>query len=121
MIKEYLSEFLSLRAIKRDLLVVLEREGPQHGLKIKRTLDEQIESEITIGRLYPNLDELAEAGLIEKGSLTQRANCYRISDHGKRVLASYRRWISESKTTGGPYPLQRSMSLHLNAPGEEDE
>lgn len=92
-----LPEFLALRAIKRDLLVVLDRNGSQYGLEIKRTLDEQRIDEISIGRLYPNLDELVEAGLIEKGQLTKRANCYQLSEHGS-IESPYVVGITELRT-----------------------
>lgn len=118
-----LAVFLSLRDIKRDVLVVLARDGPQHGLKIKRTLDERMGTDINHGRLYPNLNELAEMELINKGQLTQRANRYEITDPGKRVLASYRQWVTEAtetELTAGPRPMER-LATQLDAPGEDSE
>ncbi len=119
--RDHLSTFLSLRAIKRDLLVALDRKGSQYGLEIKETLDAQRETELTIGRLYPNLDELAEQNLITKDQLTKRANRYEITDYGQQVLHSYRSWVGPSETIASPRHLQRSISLQLNAPGEENE
>ncbi len=39
-----------------------------HGLAIRDALDDYYETEISAGRLYPNLDALVEKGLVEKGT-----------------------------------------------------
>lgn len=118
-----LSEFLALPAIQRDFLVILAREGPQYGLQIKDTLELHQQTNISSGRLYSNLDELAEKGLITKGKFTDRRNRYEISDHGERVLQNYHSWLP-----GDDEPIERAASLRpiqritqLDAPGETDE
>lgn len=56
-----------LTGFQRDVLVVIAGLDDPHGLAIKDEIEHYYESEIHHGRLYPNLDELVEAGLIEKG------------------------------------------------------
>lgn len=114
-----LAAFLALPAIQRDLLLVLDREGPQYGLAIKEALEVRRQSDINNGRLYSNLDKLADAGFIEKGRYTDRRNRYEICNQGQRALNSYRRWITDSETTATPRPLQRLAAL--DAPEETDE
>lgn len=119
---DHLPEFLSLRDIKRDILVVLARDGAQHGLAIKRRLDERMNTDINPSRLYPNLDELAEQGYIEKGHITQRANRYELTRHGKRALSDYHSWLTDGlDNPSATRPLQRLARQELNAPGESDE
>ncbi|WP_226043299.1 helix-turn-helix transcriptional regulator [Natrinema sp. DC36] len=43
-----------------------------HGLAIKDELDKYYETEIHHGRLYPNLDEVVDKGLVEKVQLEAR-------------------------------------------------
>jgi len=50
-----------------------------HGLAIKEELDAYYEQEINHGRLYPNLDDLVNKGLLEKGELDKRTNVYTVT------------------------------------------
>lgn len=114
-----LAQFLALPAIQRDLLLVLDREGPQYGLETKKALEARRQGDINNGQLYSNLDKLAAAGFIEKGKYTDRRNRYEIRERGERALNSYRRWMTGSQAVASPRPLQR-LAL-LDAPGETDE
>jgi len=80
-----------LSAFQRDVLVTAgqlanERDLPPHGLGIKSCLEDDYGEEINHGRLYPNLDELVEEGLLEKGELDKRTNYYKLTDEGRSVL-----------------------------------
>lgn len=57
-----------LTGFQRDALYVIAGLDNPKGLEIKAKLDESYGSEINHGRLYPNLDELVNKGLIEKGA-----------------------------------------------------
>ena len=52
----------------------------------------QDSSEINHGRLYPNLNELAEMGLVEKGSADDRTNSYGLTERGHREIEARREW-----------------------------
>ena len=80
--------------IKRDLLVLINGLGPASGQELKETLEEQYGTEINHSRLYPNLDQLADLGLIKKKTETgSRRNAYTITDRGRRELAAYHGWM----------------------------
>ena len=84
-----------LTAFQRDLLYVaarLENESTPHGLAIKEGIDQDYGGEINHGRLYPNLDELVEKGLLEKGTIDKRTNSYSVTDRGRRELEARREW-----------------------------
>ncbi|WP_424016357.1 PadR family transcriptional regulator (plasmid) [Halorientalis pallida] len=83
-----------LTAFQRDVLYVVAGLDEPHGLGIKAELDDYYEGEINHGRLYPNLDELTEKGLLEKGAHDQRTNSYTITDDGRQSIQRRRRWES---------------------------
>lgn len=63
---------------QRDLLGL---EEP-HRLAVKGKLENYYEKEIHRGRLYPNLDTLADKGIIEKGRADRRTNVYSVTRRG---------------------------------------
>lgn len=81
-----------LTGFQRDLLYVLAGLDAPKGLAIKDELEQYYESEINHGRLYPNLDELVEKGLIEKGRIDKRTNAYSLSRRGTREIEARREW-----------------------------
>lgn len=64
------------------------------GLAIKDSLEDIREEAVNHGRLYPNLDNLAESGLIEKGTIDDRSNSYRVTKAGFQLLAARRDYLS---------------------------
>lgn len=86
-----------LTAFQRDILYIIAGLGEPHGLAIKHELNEYYESEVTHGRLYPNLDTLAEKGLVDKGAIDQRKNYYTLTDRGEREVDARRQWENEHK------------------------
>jgi len=83
-----------LTAFQIDLLTVCGRLEQSledvKGLAIKEGVADIYGEEINHGRLYPNLDELAEEGLIEKGTIDNRTNSYRVTRRGFRLLQQRR-------------------------------
>jgi DNA-binding PadR family transcriptional regulator len=87
-----------LTAFQRDILYViggLDDEEPPYGLAIKEELDRHYSGEINHGRLYPNLNDLAEMGLVEKGSVDDRTNSYILTERGHREIEARREWEDE--------------------------
>ena len=74
--------------------------GEVKGLRIKDGLEDVIGQSVNHGRLYPNLDELATKGLIEKGKIDDRSNSYRVTQEGFRVLDERRDHISRAVDGG---------------------
>ncbi|WP_160135735.1 helix-turn-helix transcriptional regulator [Halococcus salsus] len=84
-----------LTAFQRDLLYIitgLENGTPPHGIAIKDSLEEDYTGEIHHGRLYPNLDTLAEMGLIEVSAIDKRTNAYSVTQRGRCELGARREW-----------------------------
>jgi len=81
-----------LTAFQRDLLYAISCSDRPHGLKIKQILETYYPEEINNGRLYPNLDDLVDKGLVEKGSIDARTNCYQLDESGRRVVRARRQW-----------------------------
>ena len=92
-----------LTAFQRDTLYVIasiEDDPYPHGLSIKEILEEEYSTEINHGRLYPNLDQLVEMGLVEKGTLDKRTNSYTLTERGHRELEARREWENELAEIG---------------------
>lgn len=91
-----------LTGFQRDIMYLVAGIDSPHGLAVKDELEKYYESEIHHGRLYPNLDELVEKGLIQKGKKDRRTNVYSLTDRGLRELESRREWedsyIGDKKT-----------------------
>lgn len=64
-----------LTAFQRDLLYIIAGSDHPLGQDVKDDLDQYYNSDINHGRLYPNLDIVAEKDLVEKGRLDKRSNC----------------------------------------------
>ena len=81
-----------LTGFQRDLLYVAAGKDEPHGLALKDELEQYYESEIHHGRLYPNLDELVDKGLLEKGQIDKRTNYYQVTQRGRREIEARREW-----------------------------
>lgn len=84
-----------LTGYQRDCLVVIAGLDSPKGLAIMAELDDYYGSEINPGRLYPNLDQLVDKGLVEKGKLDDRTNTYESTTRGKRELEARLEWEDE--------------------------
>ena len=93
-----------LTAFQIDLLAVTARLETSlenvHGLAIKESLEDIRGEEVNFSRLYPNLDELAEMGIVEKEAIDGRTNSYRVTESGFRLLDARRIHI-EGAVDGG--------------------
>lgn len=81
-----------LTAFQQNILIVLAEE-PRYGLAIKRTLEEYYGTEVNHGRLYPNLDDLVEIGLVKKSELDKRTNQYELTEAGRDALLEQFSWV----------------------------
>lgn len=88
-----------LTAFQKETLFAIaqleDSDEEPYGLGIKRQLQERLNKEINHGRLYPNLDDLVELGLLEKSELDRRTNTYTLTDQGKKLLRAYRDYVDE--------------------------
>jgi len=80
-----------LTAFQKNILTVLGEEA-RYGLAIKRELEEYYGQEVNHGRLYPNLDDLVNKGLVEKSELDKRTNEYALTDDGFDAVVDDLEW-----------------------------
>jgi len=70
-----------------DILATLAEHGPLKGLDAKFWIEQfQRYDSVSQGRLYSNLNDLADQGLVDKESLNERSNHYQITGPGIDVL-----------------------------------
>ncbi len=99
-----------LSGFQRDILEAIRRleraDETTYGLAISRELENQ-HDEVNHGRLYPNLDDLVDVGLVEKGEIDRRTNNYTLTPSGRALLESRARelaavcGLSVAATDGG--------------------
>ena len=70
-----------------------------YGLAIKRELEAYYGSEVNHGRLYPNLDDLVEDGLVEKSELDKRTNQYELTEAGHDAVLGQLEWVLDRFVT----------------------
>jgi len=85
-----------LTTFQINALAVISALDEPHGLAIKDRLEAYYEKEVHHGRIYPNLSDLVEKGLVNKGTKDRRTNEYTISRRGERELESMRNFLNES-------------------------
>ena len=87
-----------MTAFQKNILIALAEE-PRYGLAIKRLLEEYYGTEVNHGRLYPNLDDLVELGLVRKSELDKRTNQYELTDAGRDALLERFDWVLSKYVT----------------------
>jgi DNA-binding PadR family transcriptional regulator len=112
-----LDEFTSLSGFQRDILFVISGLETPKGLEIKDGLEKIYRGEINNGRLYPNLDTLAEEGLIDKIELDGRSNGYELTQTGRASLLTRQQWMQEQM----PQNDYTQSIEAVNAPEKPDE
>lgn len=93
-----------LLGFQRDLLLVaaeVEGEELPKGLALKQRLEARYSDAINHGRLYTNLSDLEDVGLIETEEIDGRTNAYRVTDRARELLAGRRDAIEATLDAGG--------------------
>lgn len=84
---DLLTTWSKLSGFQRDVLrEISAADGAPYGLALKQSLGGAYGEEINHGRLYPNLDELRDAGLLVKRQRDKRTNEYALTSLGAAVL-----------------------------------
>lgn len=108
--QEYERRWAQLSAFQRDILAeVANYNGAPHGLAIIDELSAFYDEEINHGRLYPNLDELVDADLLDKSERDKRTNAYALTSEGQAVLSSGADRLDRQRST--PRHLRLSAIL----------
>ena len=87
---------VELTAFQYTLLQAADDLVEPSGQDIRRYVDAGPfhPSPMNHGRLYPNLETIVEAGLVEKGEHDRRTNYYEITDDGKAALETRASYLS---------------------------
>jgi DNA-binding PadR family transcriptional regulator len=86
------TEARDLTAFQKNILTVLSNDS-MYGLAVKRELEEYYGDEVNHGRLYPNLDDLVNKGLVEKSELDKRTNQYALTEEGEAAVVGDLSWV----------------------------
>ena len=111
-----------LSQFKLNILTVLADEK-DYGMGIKRSLEEYYGEGLNHGRLYPNLDDLVEYGLVEKSELDKRTNQYAITDAGRELVQARIEWLTNLAAHAANEAHQQAPKDHNGGPvgiGGED-
>jgi len=81
-----------LTSFQRDILYCTAALDEPSGVEIRRELEEYSPTEVNHGRLYPNLNQLADEGLLNKDQKDDRTNLYTLTPLGKEVIVERRQW-----------------------------
>ncbi|MFW5938920.1 MAG: PadR family transcriptional regulator [Halolamina sp.] len=84
-----------LSGFQRDLLYVIAGFDHPSGRTVAEEMEQTLGEAITHGRLYPNLDALVDAELVEKGEINRRTNFYTLTGDGAASLRARREWENE--------------------------
>jgi len=100
--------YSDLTGFQQDILFVLRRiergltNEAAYGLGIKRELEDLYGEEVNHGRLYPNLDDLVNKGLVDKEEADRRTNEYATTDLARELVESHAQWTNESADVATP-------------------
>lgn len=103
-----------LTAFQQNILTILAEEA-RYGLAIKRELQSYYDDEVNHGRLYPNLDELVELGLVEKSERDKRTNEYALTPEGYQAVLDQLGWMFSKIATDDDRVDELEALLQRNA------
>ena len=90
-----------LSGFQRDLLYCVVALNEPNGQEIARELAEDLSIEVNHGRLYPNLTDLVEEGLLRKEKKDGRTNLYELTPLGIDVIEERQQWESDKLRESG--------------------
>jgi DNA-binding PadR family transcriptional regulator len=88
-----------LNGSKRDLLVEIYQLDQPSGQDIRRRMEAEHDEEVTRGRLYSNLNDLVDEGLLDQGEQDLRTNYYQITNDGQRLVEATARYFESIGAT----------------------
>ena len=81
-----------LTAFQRDLLTLLADLDEPSGRDVEAAIEDAYDAEVTHARIYPNLDALVDAGLVEKQEMDGRENSYVVTEEGADAYLTDLEW-----------------------------
>lgn len=81
-----------LTGFQRDLLYIIAGCDETYEFRIKDKLESYYETEVTHDRLYPNLDALVSAELLERRRHNNQPDEYVMTVQGQKEVETRREW-----------------------------
>jgi DNA-binding PadR family transcriptional regulator len=83
-----------LTGFERDLLFVVARLSGSNpcGVEVQETIERYYDEDINQGRLYQNLRDLVDCGLVQTVPIDGRSKAYRLTDRASERLVAHRDW-----------------------------
>ena len=91
--------WFDLNNSKRDLLVEIYQLDQPSGQDIRGRMKAEHGEDVKHGRLYPNLNDLVDLGLLDKGEQNLRSNYYQITNDGQRLVEDTARYFASIGAT----------------------
>jgi len=91
--------WFDLNAFQRDLVVEIYQMDQPSGQAISGRLEAEHGVDVTHTRLYTNLDDLVDLGLLDKGEQDQRTNYYQITNDGQILVEDTARYFGSIGVT----------------------
>jgi len=91
--------WFDLNSSKRDLLVEIYQMDQPSGQDIRGRMKAEHNEDVDHGRLYPNLNDLVDLGLLDKGEQNLRSNYYQITNDGQRLVEDTIRYFESIGVT----------------------
>jgi DNA-binding PadR family transcriptional regulator len=91
--------WFDLNAFQRDLVVEIYQMDQPSGQAISGRLEAEHGVDVTHTRLYSNLNDLVDLGLLDKGEQDQRTNYYQITNDGQTLVEDTARYFGSIGAT----------------------
>lgn len=86
---------IDLNAFQRDLLYAIAGLDEPIGLDVKQALEAAGYGDVAHARLYPNIDTLADKGLVEREKRDGRSKIVRITPRGRNEAQAHHSWEAD--------------------------
>ena len=91
--------WFDLTGFERDLIVEIYQMDQPSGQSIRRRIEAEHGEDVTSTRLYSNLNDLVDYGLIDKGEQNHRTNYYEVTNDGRRLVEETARYFASIGAT----------------------
>ena len=91
--------WFDLTGFERDLIVEIYQMDQPSGQVIRRRIEAEHGEDVTSTRLYSNLNDLVDYGLLDKGEQNHRTNYYQITNDGRRLVEDTARYFASIGAT----------------------
>jgi DNA-binding PadR family transcriptional regulator len=92
------TQWYACSGFQRDLLLAIAThhrlDDCPYGLALQEWLNARYPDDVGPSRVYTNLDQLADGGLVTREPVDKRTNAYRLTDAARTTLARHGQFIA---------------------------